>query len=457
MRRSVTVALALVLVGSCAVAVRTDRASAGEQSGDRPRNYKPLLRIAIADIERFWEATYPTLYGGPYEPVQDVIAAHPGTPLPECLGRAQSYDDVRNNAYYCPGANNVVYDDEQLFPFLFRDFGEFAPALVIAHEWGHAIQDRAHLFDRKSVFVELQADCFAGSWLASVGRGERLLQLEGGELDSGLAALISIRDAPGSSPDDPGAHGSAFDRTGALQTGFLNGPTACAAYYDNPPFVVEIPFSSEEEAAHGGNLPPDVVIPAAVQLLNSFYRDVVPDVYRPLPRDHVIGYDLTNKQEPPTFCGATLTREGAANRVLYCAADQTIGFHRKYLRHVYDDIGDFGVVTLIADAWATHVQTLQGTPGVAEGAQGAELAADCSSGAFTGALVAGKVEVDPKTRKAAYAVSPGDLDEAVQAFLDYTSALGIDATTDQAFGRYRAFRDGFFNGFASCAALATPS
>jgi predicted metalloprotease len=448
----VSIALTVTLLLLCA-----GRASAGGQSQDKPKNYRPLLRIAIADIERFWEATYPTLYGASYEPVQDVIAARPGTPLPSCGGAAMGYDDVRHNAYYCPGDNHIVYDDEELFPTFFRDFGEFAPALVMAHEWGHAIQDRAHLFDRKSVFVELQADCFAGSWLASVGRGERLLQLEGGELDSALAALLALRDAPGSDPDNPRAHGSAFDRTGSFQTGFLSGPTACAAYYDTPPFISEIPFASEEDAARGGNLPPDEVIPAAVALLNAFYGSAVPDVYQPLARDRVVGFDLKNQSEAPVFCGAPLVRESATNRILYCAADQTIGFHRKYLQHVYDDIGDFGVVTLIADAWATHTQTLQGTPGVAEGAPSAELAADCYSGAFTGALVEGNVRPGAKRQDDAFIVSPGDLDESVQAFLDYTSALGVDATTDQAFARYRAFRDGFFGGFTSCATSAPPA
>ena len=76
-------------------------------------------------------------------PQSRIIAGRPGVKLPPCQGERLSYRDVAGNAFYCCGDNFVVYDDAHLFPDLYADIGPFAVALVLAHEWGHAVQDRA--------------------------------------------------------------------------------------------------------------------------------------------------------------------------------------------------------------------------------------------------------------------------------------------------------------------------
>ena len=133
------------------------------------------------------------------------------------------YRDVRSNAFYCNAGKYVAYDDENLFPQLEENFGDFTIALTLAHEWGHAIQDQAGLRG-PTIALEQQADCFAGAWVRHVADGgTSRLRLREGNLDAGLAGFLTFRDPPGSDPTTDGAHGSAFDRVGALQEGYDNG------------------------------------------------------------------------------------------------------------------------------------------------------------------------------------------------------------------------------------------
>jgi hypothetical protein len=51
-------------------------------------------------------------------------------------------------------------------------------------------------------------------------------------------------------------------------------------------------------------------------------------------------------------------------------------------------------------------------------------------------------------------LSPGDLDESIQAFIDYTSARGVASDLDVTFLRIQAFRDGFANSYETCGSYA---
>ncbi len=57
----------------------------------------------------------------------------------------------------------MAWDAEGLLPDLQSRFGDFAIPVVLAHEWGHAVQGRSN-FAARTVTKELQADCFAGAW-----------------------------------------------------------------------------------------------------------------------------------------------------------------------------------------------------------------------------------------------------------------------------------------------------
>lgn len=464
--RLLSLLLVVIVIGACTAPVAA-AGGGGSGSGDDPtldgggtdatpdkgKGYEATLESAIADIQRYWSKTFPAVYGGRYEPIPEdrVIAARPGVKLPKCQGQTLTYRDAEDNAFYCYKSNFIAYDDVGLFPQIFRDFGTLAVPLVLAHEWGHAIQDRADNIEQQTVLKELQSDCFAGAWVKRVADGEaKGLKLEGGNLDRALAALIQFRDPLGSSADDPNAHGSGFDRVNAFQQGYDDGAEQCATYFDSPPVLTAIPFSDEQEAASGGNVDAELVIPASVELLNSFYSQVEP-LYQVQSVDNVYSFDSSGSADQLPECGTTTPpRSQIKNRVFYCLPDGYFAFDEPYLQHVYDDIGDFGVATLLANPFATYVQTLQDFPGVAENADNAVLGADCYTGGFAAAMY--NEVLSSETLGGTVVLSPGDLDETVQAFIDYSAARGLAKDLDVTFLRLRAFRDGFLNGYGVCQA-----
>ncbi len=459
-RRCFAVLLAVLAMGALVAP------AAPAQSGDptlfeedapspakRTKGYEKTIKLAIADIQDYWEVAYPDVYGEPFDriPENRIFAAEPGIKLPKCQGQKLSYKDAENNAFYCYVSNFIAYDDVSLFPQLYRDFGDLSVALVLAHEWGHAIQDRADNAENPTILKELQADCFAGSWVARVASGDaKGLRLKGGNLDTALTAMLQFRDTPGSSPDDPSAHGSGFDRVAAFQDGFDEGAEQCAPYFEDPPVITEIPFTTEEDAASGGNVPAEDVIPLSVELLNDFYTQVEPGYVAPT-LDNVLGYDSAGPKDQLPVCGGTTPpRSEIKNRVFYCIDDGYFAFDEPYLQSVYDNIGDFGVATLLANPWATYVQIAQGFPGVEDNADNAVLGAHCYMGGFAAAMY--NEALTSPTLGGTVTLSPGDLDETVQALIDYTGARGVDTSLDVTFLLLRAFRDGFLNGYEACQA-----
>jgi predicted metalloprotease len=437
-RRALGVVIAVAFACSIGVVAAPPVAA-----GRRTESYSHTVSVAISDIQDFWVTTFPKIYGGHYDPVPSsrIIAGHPGVKLPRCNGERLSYHDVAGNAFYCLHDNFIAYDDTHLFPELYSDFGPFAVALVLSHEFGHAVQDRGHVRADRTVEQELQADCFAGAWTDDVAENGGPVRYEPGDLEVSLAAMLEFRDAPGSSPDDSSAHGSAFDRVNAFQDGFEFGAGRCAAYEIDPPLVVQLPFSSRADAKQGGNVPAAKVVPLTVDLLNDFYSQVEPR-YTPLSTRDVTSFDSSKRASIPACGGTRLDTEAVKNRVFYCLDDGYLAFDEPFLENIYSQIGDFGVATLIANPWATYVQTIQGIPGVADNSLATVLQADCYTGGWAAAFYNGYLS--------AGSLSPGDLDETVQALLVYSRARGVSSAIPISFVRVRFFRQGFFGGYQSC-------
>jgi predicted metalloprotease len=406
--------------------------------------YRGTIAGAIAELQSYWTTVFPQLYGEPYRPVprDRIFAARPGVKLPTCAGEPTVYAHVRNmGAVYCVGRNFLAYDDVHFMPRMAQTFGAFGPVFTLAHEWGHAIQERARIVDVPGVYVELQADCFAGGFVRHVAEAGDALELEPGDLEASLGAMLAVRDAPGQSPDDPSAHGSAFDRVSAFQDGFESGPARCATYFASPPVLVELPFASREEAATGGETPPSQIVPLAANLLNDFYAQVEP-AYEPLTNDDIGSFDSSKPTTIPNCGGAKLERGQVRNRVFFCIPDGYLAFDRPFLERIYDDIGDFGVASLIANPVATYVQSIQGVPGVEDNELPAVFQADCYTGGWSAALFRGVLEGG--------SLAPGDLDEFIEAFLVYSRERGVEGTVPITFLRVAFFRQGFLQGYQSC-------
>jgi predicted metalloprotease len=111
-----------------------------------------------------------------------------------------------------------------------RTIGDFSVAYIVAHEYGHQIQDELGLFQQYGAALptagfELQADCYAGTWAASAYQENRL---EEGDLQEALDAAMAVGDFNAGSP---GHHGTPEQREAAWYSGFQSGdPAGCSEY-----------------------------------------------------------------------------------------------------------------------------------------------------------------------------------------------------------------------------------
>jgi len=153
--------------------------------------------------------------------------------------------------FYCPG-DEKLYIDLSFYRDLqtrFRAPGDFAQAYVIAHEVGHHIQKLTGAFrrleqakargsqaefNRTSVRMELQADCYAGIWGYHAGT---MKQLSPGDIEEALAAAQAIGDdrlqkqAQGRVVPDSFTHGSSEQRMRWFKRGLDSGnPKSCDTF-----------------------------------------------------------------------------------------------------------------------------------------------------------------------------------------------------------------------------------
>jgi len=404
-----------------------------------------IVNATIVDLEEFWTAMmpvqwgieFPTLAGlGPYFISQG--------DRPQCGGSMQRRE-YEQNAFYCGEDDTIQWDAEGLIAPLFQEFGDFTVALVLAHEWGHAVQNR-YGFDslnQPTIISELQADCFAGAWTGRIAADESdILRLEPGDLEEAMAGFLLIGDGLGTAPGGPDAHGGSFDRLSAFFDGFNDGVARCATYETQQPPVVFIDLQSGDDPSQGRDLPLSEVTPTLTAALDTYWSIVYPEVFGGAwsPVSRLIPY-LPSSGSLPACGGFTADPSFYEGNAFYCPPDDYVAWDDETLfPGLYTEIGDFAVGLVLATQWGHAVQARAGL--ATEGVE-AQLQADCLSGTWTAGLT---VDGNPMELY----LSAGDLEEGIAGFLTLSATPGEQGTGAGAFERFQAFKDGFFGGTDAC-------
>ena len=414
--------------------------------GKTEQPYDEFLDASFADITSWWAEEFPAVYGAEFEPVAGVFAHYPDRedPPPSCAGPV-AYSEVEGNAFFTSCGDIIVYDDALLLPDLVGKLGVASVAVVAAHEYAHAIQQRAGIFDLglPTVDTEQQADCFAGAWTGHVARGESE-QLAFGDEDikSGLVAMIEIRDAPGSNVLDPNGHGTAFDRVGAFQEGFNQGPARCAAFLEDPNPRVDLTFT-EADIDTGGNLPFAEIVALLPPSLDAFWLPLLEQNEIEFESPTLVGFPSDG---PYPACDGR-SEDEMRNRAVFCAESNTIAIDEQFAGRLYDQLGDLSFGYPVAAAYGDAVQTALGT-----GLEGEPrvLLNDCLVGAWVVDIVPLPETGESRNPAQEILLSAGDLDEVVVTAV----SLGDEATdTDvngTAFEKIDAFRSGVIGGLPAC-------
>ncbi|MEE2855335.1 MAG: neutral zinc metallopeptidase [Actinomycetota bacterium] len=195
-----------------------------------------LALLSVNDIEDYWQSVYDQSLKGKFVPVSKMVSYNSSDPRSPIVCNNDTYKLV--NAFYTGRCNLIAWDRGVFMPIAQKYFGDMSVTGVLAHEFGHALQQMAKLVTRRDATIvrEQQADCFAGVYLYWVadGKSPRFTLSTADGLDHVLAGIITTRDpVMDSETQNDDAHGSALDRVSAFQMGFLNGASACAAINRN--------------------------------------------------------------------------------------------------------------------------------------------------------------------------------------------------------------------------------
>jgi predicted metalloprotease len=216
----------------------------GESGGDGACDTQTAQIVcgAVTDVNEFWTKQFQA-GGSTYTPAITVFFS--GSTSTACgTGTAQS------GPFYCP-ADSQVYFDLDFLDQLQRDFsaqGDLAAQYIVAHEYGHHIQNLLGISGRVrelqrsdpananeySVKLELQADCLAGVW-AHDANARNLL--EPGEVTEALEAARAVgddriqRQSGAEVNPETWTHGSSEQREQWFRAGFDTGDTgACNTF-----------------------------------------------------------------------------------------------------------------------------------------------------------------------------------------------------------------------------------
>ena len=208
------------------------------------RQLADFVSVVLADTEDTWNQIF-RANGKHYS--EPFLVLFSGSVQSAC-----GYAQAAVGPFYCPG-DNKVYIDLSFYRDLKQQMhapGDFAQAYVIAHEVGHHVQNLLGIskkiqairqqvskteYNKLSVMLELQADCFAGIWAHHAETAKNVV--EPGDIEEALHAASQIGDdrlqqqSRGYVTPDSFTHGSSAQRVRWFQRGYQTGKiSACDTF-----------------------------------------------------------------------------------------------------------------------------------------------------------------------------------------------------------------------------------
>jgi uncharacterized protein len=212
------------------------------QTGEDANTRQDCRIVAVVNsVQKFWDGVFQR--SNRQYPYADTVF------FTDQVNTGCGFASSQVGPFYCP-RDQQIYIDLGFYDEMQSRFGTgapFAQAYVIAHEYGHHIQNQLGVLDRigndtqgpesRAVRSELQADCFAGVWAANALQTGLIEELTQADINDALDTASAIGDdriqetTQGQANPETWTHGSSEQRRRWFSRGLEQGrPAVCDTF-----------------------------------------------------------------------------------------------------------------------------------------------------------------------------------------------------------------------------------